>query len=56
MSKLEQCHIDQKTGLMWCKHPNGSWAPPFQVSKKDSSDETQNLVVNDDDDETKKTA
>jgi hypothetical protein len=44
MSNFDHCHYDSATGLMWCKHPNGKWAPPFRVDakEKDSSGEESN--------------
>ncbi len=30
MKYFSHCH--ESNGLMWCKHPNGSWAPPFPTN------------------------
>jgi hypothetical protein len=36
-AKFAHCHFDETTGLVWCHHHNGSWAPPFKVSTTSSS-------------------
>ena len=43
-NKFSVCIPDYINGLIWCQHPNGSWAPPFQMSDrrkkaKDSSED-----------------
>jgi len=34
MSKFIHCH--PANGMMWCQHPNRSWAPPFPLLRNDS--------------------
>ncbi len=42
-SKFQYCYLNEDTGLMWCKFPNGTWAPPFSVGPKGSSDGIENV-------------
>jgi hypothetical protein len=55
MSNFQHCHVDQKTGLMWCRYPSGSWAPPFEVGPKGSSDDVKENFTICQDDEIKRT-
>ncbi len=43
-TQFAHCHLDENTGLVWCRHLNGSWAPPFQSSYG----ETENPLVRED--------
>ena len=31
MSQFSVCVPDYVRGLVWCRHLNGNWAPPFQM-------------------------
>lgn len=33
--KFLLCVPDYAKGLMWCKHHNGNWAPPFPISTQE---------------------
>lgn len=39
-SKFTICVPDYVRGLIWCRHSNGSWAPPFKMDSDDKKDKT----------------
>jgi hypothetical protein len=41
VSDFAYCYVDEKTGMTWCKHHNGSWAPPMDYSPVGSSPEME---------------
>ena len=44
--KFQYCYLNESDGLIWCKHWNGSWAPPFTVSDLESTKQIE-IVSND---------
>ncbi|HVY73108.1 MAG TPA: hypothetical protein VG984_03620 [Candidatus Paceibacterota bacterium] len=46
-SQFAHCHLDKKTGLVWCMHLNGSWAPPFTAYdvSGDEDDESETAIT-----------
>lgn len=46
MLKFAKCY--EADGLMWCQHFNGSYAPPFPVSKKEKEKPSMEISIDDD--------